>query len=521
MAKKKKLTYTSLRDNKDIQSGYEQALETVRGEFGQHHPMYIGGRRVAAIEDFETRSPIDTDLVIGTFQKGGKAETRSAVAEATESFPAWSQTDWEERVRIIRAIADVIEKQSFPLAALMTYEAGKNRFEALAEVYEAVEMLRYNCAIYEGEKGFTVPLSDVTGERSISTMQPYGVWAIISPFNFPLVLAAGMVSAALLTGNTVVFKPTSKAPLTGLKLHTACVQAGVPGGALNFITGPGTPFGAVVVAHPDVAGIAFTGSRDAGIWLQRNFSVRQPYPKPFVAEMGSKNPAIVTASADLDTAVEGVLKGAFGYSGQKCSATSRVYVESTVAPEFIEKLRAATEKIVVGDPRKSDVFVGPLIDRAALAKFTGAVKDGLQDGGTVVAGGTVLRDGVWNRGCYVRPTIMTGLPRGHRLFEEELFVPFLLVDTIASLEEGLREANATEYGLTAGIFSKDKDEVERFFASMQFGVCYANRRGGATTGAWPGVQPFGGWKASGVTGKGAGGPYYLLSFVREQTRTRA
>jgi 1-pyrroline-5-carboxylate dehydrogenase len=403
----------------------------------------------------------------------------------------------------------------------MTYEVGKNRFEALAEVYEAVEMLRYNCAIYEGEKGFTVPLSDVTGERSISTMQPYGVWAIISPFNFPLVLAAGMVSAALLTGNTVVFKPTSKAPLTGLKLHTACVQAGVPGGALNFITGPGTPFGAVVVAHPDVAGIAFTGSRDAGIWLQRNFSVRQPYPKPFVAEMGSKNPAIVTASADLDTAVEGVLKGAFGYSGQKCSATSRVYVESTVAPEFIEKLRAATEKIVVGDPRKSDVFVGPLIDRAALAKFTGAVKDGLQDGGTVVAGGTVLRDGVWNRGCYVRPTIMTGLPRGHRLFEEELFVPFLLVDTIASLEEGLREANATEYGLTAGIFSEDKDEVERFFASMQFGVCYANRRGGATTGAWPGVQPFGGWKASGVTGKGAGGPYYLLSFVREQTRTRA
>jgi 1-pyrroline-5-carboxylate dehydrogenase len=483
--------------------------------------MYIGGRRVAAIEDFETRSPIDTDLVIGTFQKGGKAETRSAVAEATESFPAWSQTDWEERVRIIRAIAEVIEKQSFPLAALMTYEVGKNRFEALAEVYEAVEMLRYNCAIYEGVGGFTVPLSDVTGERSISTMQPYGVWAIISPFNFPLVLAAGMVSAALLTGNTVVFKPTSKAPLTGLKLHTACVQAGVPGGALNFITGPGTPFGAVVVAHPDVAGIAFTGSQAAGIWLQRNFSVRQPYPKPFVAEMGSKNPAIVTASADLDTAVEGVLKGAFGYSGQKCSATSRVYVESTVAPEFIEKLRAATEKIVVGDPRKSDVFVGPLIDRAALAKFTGAVKDGLQDGGTVVAGGTMLRDGVWNRGCYVRPTIMTGLPRGHRLFEEELFVPFLLVDTIASLEEGLREANATEYGLTAGIFSEDKDEVERFFASMQFGVCYANRRGGATTGAWPGVQPFGGWKASGVTGKGAGGPYYLLSFVREQTRTRA
>ncbi|MEI7827557.1 MAG: aldehyde dehydrogenase family protein [Euryarchaeota archaeon] len=520
MSKKKKLTYTSFLDSRDIHKGYEKALEAVQGEFGEHHPLFIGGRRVAAVEDFETRSPIDNDIVIGTFQKGGETEAQSAVVEAKESFAAWSQIDWAERARITRAVADRLEKDGGPLAALITYEVGKNRSEALAEVCEAIEMLRYNCAIYEEREGFTLPMSQATGEQSTSTMRPYGVWAIISPFNFPLVLAAGMISAALLTGNTVVFKPTSKAPLTGLKLYTAWVQAGVSGGALNMITGPGKPFGAVAAAHPDVAGIAFTGSRDTGMWLQQNFSVRQPYPKPFVAEMGSKNPALVTASADLNKAVEGVLKGAFGYSGQKCSATSRVYVESAVAPEFIERLRAATEKIVVGDPRKSDVFVGPLIDRAALTKFTDAVKDGLHDGGTVVAGGTVLRDGVWNKGCYVRPTVMMGLPRGHRLFEEELFVPFLLVDTIASLEEGLREANATEYGLTAGIFSEDKGEIERFFASMQFGVCYANRRGGATTGAWPGVQPFGGWKASGVTGKGVGGPYYLLSYVREQTQTR-
>jgi 1-pyrroline-5-carboxylate dehydrogenase len=521
MPKKKKLSYTSIFDSKDIHRRYEHALETVQGEFGQHHPMFIGGRRVAAIEDFETRSPIDHDIIIGTFQKGGETETQSAVAEAKESFPAWSQSDWTDRVRITRAVADRLEKDGPLLAALMTYEAGKNRFEAIAEVCEAVEMLRYNCAIYEDGEGFSVPMSDVTGERSVSTMRPYGVWAVISPFNFPLVLAAGMVSAALLTGNTAVFKPTSKAPLTGLKLYAACVEAGVPGGALNLITGPGEPFGAVAVAHPDVAGIAFTGSRDAGMWLQRNFSVRQPYPKPFVAEMGSKNPAIITAYAGVDKAVEGVLKGAFGYSGQKCSATSRVYVASALAPEFIEKLRAETEKVVVGDPRRSDVFVGPLIDRTALTKFTDAIKDGLQAGGAVVAGGTVLRDGVWSKGCYVRPTIMTGLPREHRLFKEELFVPLLLIDTITSFEEGLREANATEYGLTAGIFSEDEDEVQRFFASMQFGVCYANRRGGATTGAWPGVQPFGGWKASGFTGKGVGGAYYLLSYVREQTQTRA
>jgi len=521
MAKKKKLTYTSLLDNKDIHRGYEQALETVRKELGQHHPMYIAGRRVAAIEEFETRSPIDTDLVIGTFQKGGEAETRGAVAEATKSFPAWSQTDWEERVRIIRAIADGIEKQSFLLAALMTYEVGKNRFEALAEVCETIEMLRYNCTVYEEQKGFTVPMSEVTGERSVSAMKPYGTWAIISPFNFPLVLAAGMVSAALVTGNAVVFKPTSKAPMTGLKLYAACAGAGIPDGVLNAITGPGEPFGTVVVAHPDVAAIAFTGSRDAGLWLQRNFAIRQPYPKPFVAEMGSKNPVIVTAHADLDKAVDGVVKGAFGYGGQKCSATSRAYVDATVGPEFIERLRFKTEEVIVGDPRKSTVFIGPLIDRSALTKFKDAVEDGQQDGGTLIAGGTVLREGACGKGCYVRPTIMTGLPRSHRLFRDELFVPFILIDTVTSLEEGLKEANATDYGLTAGIFSEDEDEIQRFFASMQFGVCYANRRGGATTGAWPGVQPFGGWNASGLTGKGVGGPYYLLSYMREQTQTRA
>ncbi|MGZ4863552.1 MAG: aldehyde dehydrogenase family protein [Halobacteriota archaeon] len=521
MSKKKKLTYNSLLDNKDIHRGYEQALEAVQGELGKRHPMIIGGRRVAAIEDFETRSPIASDIVIGKFQKGGAAEAQSAFSEAKRAFPEWSQTDWAERVRITRIVADRLERDGALLAALMTYEVGKNRFEALAEVCEAVEMLRYNSATLEEQEGLTLPMSHVTGEQSVSSMRPYGVWAVISPFNFPLVLAAGMISAALLTGNTVVFKPTSKAPLTGLKIFAAWEQAGVPEGALNVITGPGEPFGGVAVAHPDVAGIAFTGSRDAGMWLQHNFAVRQPYPKPFLAEMGSKNPAIVTASADLDKAVEGVLKGAFGYSGQKCSATSRVYVESAVASEFIEKLRVKTEQLIVDDPRKTDVFVGPLIDEKARIRFTDAVKEGLTDGGLLVSGGTVLRNGVLNKGSYVKPTIMMGLAHGHRLFNEELFLPFLLIDTISSLEEGLRKANATEYGLTAGIFSEDGGEVERFFASMQFGVCYANRRGGATTGAWPGVQPFGGWKASGSTGKGVGGPYYLLSYVREQTQTRA
>jgi 1-pyrroline-5-carboxylate dehydrogenase len=517
----KRLTYTSLRDEADTHKRYEKALGTAQRELGEHHPLFVGGRRMAGPKDFETRSPIDRDIVIGTFQKGGKIEAKTAVAEAQGSFSSWKRTDWTERVKIARGVANHLERERYLLAALMTFETGKNRFEALAEVCEAVEMLRYNCALYESRDGFVVPMSDVTGERSISTMQPYGAWAVISPFNFPLVLAAGMISAALLTGNTAVFKPTSKAPLTGLKLHEAFTRAGVPEGVLNTITGPGAPFGAVVVAHPEINGIAFTGSRNAGKWLHRNFCLQQSYAKPFVAEMGSKNPVIVTASADLDKAVEGIVKGAFGYGGQKCSATSRVYVESAVAHDFIAQLQEETGKVVTGDPRKSNVSMGPLIDQAALTTFTDAVQYGLRDGGTLITGGTVLHDGIYDQGCYVRPTVMSGLRREHRLFREELFVPFLLVEPVASFEEGLREANQTEYGLTAGIFSEDENEIQRFFDSMQFGVCYANRRGGATTGAWPGVQSFGGWKASGFTGVGVGGPYYLLSYMREQTRTRA
>ncbi len=515
------MTYTSLLDNDDVHGEYERALERAARELGHHHPLFINDRRVAAVEEFETRSPIDDNIVIGTFQKGGTNEARSAIEAAAASFLTWRHTKWRERVDIMRTIAASIEEDGARLAALITYEVGKNRFEALAEVYETVAMLRYNCDIFEAHKGFVTAMSAITEERSVSVMKPYGVWAVISPFNFPLVLAAGMLSAALLTGNTAVFKPTSKAPLMGLKLYVACIMGGIPGGVLNVVTGPGEPFGEVATTHPKVAGIAFTGSRAAGTWLQRAFVAQQPYPKPFVAEMGSKNPVIVTAHADIQAAAEGIAKAAFGYGGQKCSAASRVYVEESVASALVEQLRARTEALTVGDPRRRDVVVGPLIDQEAREKFERAVESARHDGGAVIAGGTILHEGAYDRGAYVRPTVITGLPRTHRLFAEELFVPLVVVDSISSLEEGIQQANATEYGLTAGIFSENEDEIERFFSSIDFGVCYSNRRGGATTGAWPGVQPFGGWKASGATGKGVGGPYYLLSYMREQTQTRA
>lgn len=517
----KKITYVSLEGDEGFHEAYEDALDRVAGELGRSYPMFIGGEEVHAREQFEVRSPIDRDILIGTFALGGEEEARGAFRAAKDAFPEWSRRGWKERTAILRNTADRLEADRYPLAALITYEVGKNRFEAVAEVGEAADMLRYHAALYERNQGYMVEMEpEAPGVTARSVMRPHGAWAVISPFNFPVDLAAGMAGAALLTGNTVVLKPTSAAPLAGLRLYRAFIAGGVPAGAINCVTGPGGPFGEAAVSSPDVDGIAFTGSRDAGMWLLRNFSARQPYPKPIVAEMGSKNPVIVTGKADLGKAVEGIARAAFGYSGQKCSATSRVYVQEPVAREFMEALERRTGSLKVGDPRERDVFLGPVIDEKAGETFREAVELCRRDGGTVITGGKVRGGGIFSRGHYPEPTIVTGLPPGHSLVRRELFVPFLVIDTCTTLGEALAKANDTEYGLTAGIFSEDEGEVEDFFSEIRSGVCYSNRRGGATTGAWAGRQPFGGWGASGSTGKGVGGPYYLLSYLREQAQTR-
>lgn len=516
-----KITYVSMEGDESLHGAYEQALEKVAGELGQGHPFLIGGREVRADQEFVVRSPIDRDILIGSFQKGGAEEAGRAFRAAKEAFPDWSRRGWKERTSILRKTADMIERDRYLLAALITYEAGKNRFEAVAEVGEAVDMLRYHADLYEKNHGYEVSLEpEAPGATGMSVMKPHGAWAVISPFNFPLDLAAGMAGAALLTGNTVVLKPASATPSTGLRLCEAFLAGGVPGGAANCVTGPGVPFGEAAVSSPDVDGIAFTGSRDAGTWLLRNLAAREAWPKPLVVEMGSRNPVIVTAKADLGKAAEGVARAAFGYSGQKCSAASRVYMEEPVAEEFLGLLMERTGALKIGDPRERDVFLGPVIDERARDTFVDAVGRARRDGGTILTGGRIRSGGVLAKGHYPEPTIVTGLPRGHELEKRELFVPFLVADTFTTLEEALGRANDTEYGLTAGIFSGDPEEVEAFFRDIRFGVCYANRRGGATTGAWAGRQSFGGWKASGSTGKGVGGPYYLLSYLREQSQTR-
>jgi 1-pyrroline-5-carboxylate dehydrogenase len=517
----KKITYTSLAADESVHRDFEKALEGVGSDLGKRHPLWINGKRVYANKEFRVLSPIDLSLHIGTFQEAEDFHIDAAIAAAKTAFSAWSAFEWDHRTGIIQKAADLLDERIFSLAAMATVEVGKTRSESIAEISEAIDLIRYHVEVYERNQGFIRPMHpDPEGGITRSVMRPYGVWVVISPFNFPLSLAAGMVSAALLTGNTVVMKPTSKAPLSGLHLYKAFVDGGIPTEAIQFLTGPGKPFGSHVVKHPDVAGIAFTGSRDAGMWLYHAFSHEQPYPKPLIAEMGSKNPIIITPHADLRKAVEGVTRSAFGYCGQKCSAASRTYVHEAVADEFITRLKGRVKEITIGDPRKREVFMGPIIDEHALDTFKAAVDTCKKDGGDILYGGGVLRGKEYSAGYYVEPTLVTGLPPDHPLIFKELFVPFLIIETFDHLEDALERANATEYGLTAGIFTKNDEEREYFFNHIRSGVCYANREGGATTGAWPGSQAFGGWKGSGSTGKGIGGPYYLLSYMREQAQTR-
>jgi 1-pyrroline-5-carboxylate dehydrogenase len=517
-----KITYVTLFTDESIHPKYEEALSLVERELiGKRYPMYIAGREIySEREEFEKRSPIDTEVLVGRFQRGSRDHANQAIKAAYEAFKEWGESDWRDRVRIFKKIADLLETRRFELASTITYEVGKNRLEALAEVHEAIDAIRYYTDLMERENGYIRRMMPgAPGEETWSVARPYGVWVVISPFNFPLMLANGMMLGALLTGNTVVWKPTSEAPLTAILLYRTYIDGGIPPGVLNLVTGPGDEFEDVFVSSRLVAGIAFTGSRDVGMRLYRRFTSEQPYPKPIVLEMGSKNPTIVTANADLDKAVEGTVRAAFGYGGQKCSATSRLYIDRRVRDEFLAKLVERVRRIVVGDPRRREVFLGPVINRRALDSFKRYVGDAVKAGGRILVGGRVLEEGFYARGFYVEPTVITGVPEDHYLWKQELFLPILLVSEFNTLEEAIEKANNTEYGLTAGIFTEDESEYELFFRKIEFGVTYANRRGGSTTGAWPGAQTFVGWKASGATGRGVGGPYYLLNYFREQART--
>jgi 1-pyrroline-5-carboxylate dehydrogenase len=316
-------------------------------------------------------------------------------------------------------------------------------------------------------------------------------------------------------GNCVVLKPATDTPYTAWLLTECFRDAGVPAGVFNFITGSGRVVGQTLVDHPDVDGITFTGSYDVGMNILRSFANGR-FPRPVIAEMGGKNPTIVSKKADLDKAAMGVMRSAFGLQGQKCSACSRVYVDKDVKDAFMTKLVDLTSQIKVGDPTKKENWMGPVANKSALNDYKEFVAD-LRANGDIVFGGQVLEDA--GNGYFVAPTIVDNLPEDHRLWKQEMFLPIVTVAGYEDLDEAMKKANDVEYGLTAGFFSEDDDEVNWWLDNIEAGVIYVNRSSGATTGAWPGYQSFGGWKGSGSTGKAAGSFYYIQQYMKEQSQT--
>jgi 1-pyrroline-5-carboxylate dehydrogenase len=513
-----KITYTSASgDLEEFHRLFDTAVSSVKEEAGRTHPFYIGGAPVQnRPEPLIDRSPVDSEFVLGRFAAATRADVDAAVTNSRSAQAGWGRTPWRQRLAILRRAASIIRDRKYELAALMSLEVGKSRMESMGDAEESADLIDYYSQQVEDADGFVRSMARITPvERNTDTLRPYGVFACIAPFNFPLALSAGMSSAALAAGNAVVYKPAEDTPWTGLKLYEIYRDAGLPPGVFNLLIGRRDEIGDPLWQHPGIDGVVFTGSKAVGMRIHAGLSSR--WIKPCLLELGGKNAAVVLASADMDAAAEGVMRSAFSLQNQKCSATSRVYVERGALEPFLERLLERTRAIKIGDPSERDVFFGPVINDRSVQRFERAVEQGRREG-AILLGGERLRGGGLESGHFVAPTIAR-LPLGSSLFEEELFVPFLAVGEVSDLDQAIAETNRVEYGLTAGIFARSPSDVSRFFDGVEAGVCYANKRTGATTGAWPGAQPFCGWKGSGSTGKGGCGPYYVAQFMREQSRT--
>ena len=516
-----RLTYSTMFDPPPaLHERFEDAVARTRNELGKSHGHLIGGADKLAAPLVDDVSPINTDWVLGRFPQATQEHVDQAVQAARAAFPGWRSTSMAERNRILRRVGELIEERVYDIAAAVALEVGKNRMEALGEVQETADFFYAYCDDFEQHDGYDRALPDDPlpdfASHNRSVMKPYGAWAVIAPFNFPFALAGGPAAAALVTGNTVVVKAAPDTPWSARLLAECLRDAGTPEGVFNFLTDPVDDAGPWLVDHPGIAGITFTGSYDVGMQICRK-GVAGAVPRPVIAEMGGKNATIVTANADLDRAALGIMRSAFGLSGQKCSALSRVYVEDGVADALIGKLLPVVDAIKVGDPTLVENYIGPVANEAAYKSYQQYIQ-ALRDGDAqILAGGETLTAGEMSQGFYCAPTVAEA-PLDHPLWRHEMFVPIVMIARVPDKESAMRLANDTTLGLTAGFYG-DPEETRWFFDHIEAGVTYANRPQGATTGAWPGYQPFGGWKGSGSTGKGIASFYYLAQYLREQSQT--
>ncbi len=518
-----KLTYaTMFNPPEDLHKGFDAAVVKLKQNMGREYGMIINNKDVFADEKFDDFSPVNTEWKLATMQKGNASHAQAAMAAARKAFPGWSRTPWQERVKLLRKAAALIEERIFDLGAAMALEVGKNRMESLGDVQETADLIYYSCYQMELNNGYIREMGKdpLVGYEStnVSILRPYGVWLVVSPYNFPFALTGGPSGAALAAGNCIVIKPASDTPWIVRLLAECFRDAGLPEGVMNFVTGPGSTLGQALVDSPEVDGVTFTGSFDVGMKMYQDFA-KGKYVRPVILELGGKNPVIVSKNADLERATLGIVRSAFGLQGQKCSAASRVIVQEPVYDELIARLKEATNKLVIGDPTERATYTGPVVSKNSYKDFKDFCEEISQGGGTFLTGGKVRTDGDFAKGYFCEPTFVTDLPFNHRLWQYEMFLPITTIGKVESLDEAMQIGNNVNYGLTAGFYGSS-EETDWFFDKIEAGVTYANRPQGATTGAWPGFQPFGGWKGSGSSGKNAGGHYYLPLYMHEQIHVR-
>ncbi len=499
---------------------YEKAIDDLVARLAEGVEVYsnfIDGKERPSESNFSLASPIDCTITLGKYPKGTSKDAADALNAADEAFQTWRRTDLSERLKIFRRAAEIIREEKFEIAALITLNNGKNRREAIGEVDMGIDYMEYYASEMERNNGYEGEVKSPTpGESAKNVMLPYGAWAVVCPFNFPFGIALGMTTGVLITGNTAVVKPASPAPAPVYAMYDALARAGFPPGVLNLVNGSGAEVGETLVTHPKLNGIIFTGSLEVGRNILNRIKERR-YQIPAILELGGKNAAIVSDKADLAKAVRGVVSSAFGYSGQKCVACSRVYVHKAVRDEFLRMLVSATEEFRVTDPRRRDCRTGPVIHSRAVQDYEKAVSMAKRDGRIITGGARLMHDGM-DRGNYVAPTLVTGLPESHPMVKNELFLPIICIQEYTDLRQAVNYANDVVYGLTAGICTENQQEADYFLDNIQAGTVFVNGVRGATNGAITGIHAFGGWKASGSTGKGSGDIYYLLQFLKQQSR---
>jgi 1-pyrroline-5-carboxylate dehydrogenase len=487
------------------------AIERVRGQLGREYDLIIGGKRVKTADKITSVNPARPSQVVGIHQKAGKEHVEPTMKAALTAFASWKNTTFEERAGLLFRAADLMRQRKMDYMAWLVFEVSKNWGEADADISETIDFLEFYAREALRLAKTEAPVQ-LPGEHDMFLYIPLGVGAVIPPWNFPCAIMAGMTTAAIVSGNTVILKPSSDSPTIAAKFMELLEEVGMPEGVVNFCPGSGASFGDAIVVHPKTRFIAFTGSREVGLHINQAAASQVPgqiWIKRTILEMGGKDAIIVDADGDIDAAVEGVAQAAFGFQGQKCSACSRAIVDERVYDKFLDMLKARVEKITVGDPAEN-ANMGAVINEGSMKTIFQFIEQGKKDGRLITGGERATEAG---EGYYVRPTVFADIPAKSKLEQEEIFGPVLAVIKARGFDHAMEIANDTEFGLTGAIYTKSQDKIERAKRDFHVGNLYINRK---CTGAMVGAHPFGGFNMSGTDSK-CGGPDYLYLFTQAKS----